>query len=124
MLAKVEQHVDERRAHLARGTQVMAVIALRPDRPTSIESAIDVTGTANAEALETPRKLRSAVCFGEQMHVVGLDREMKDAEAGGARSGQGAAQLTEDPVRAQGSEAWNRAQRDVNRMARVVFGST
>ena len=102
----------------------MAVIALSPDRSVSLDSAIDGTGTANAEALETPRKLRSAVCLDEQMHVVGLDREMKDPELRGARSGEGAPQLTEDLVRAKGCEGWNRAQGDVDRMARVVFGST
>jgi hypothetical protein len=77
---------------------VTAVIALGPDRPASFESAIDGTCTANVEPLEPPRKLLSAVCFDEQMNVVGLDRELKDAEAGGARSGEGALQLTEDLV--------------------------
>ena len=100
----------------------MAVIALRPNRSASFERAIDSAGTTDAESLQTARELRSAVCLDEQVHMVGLDGEVEHAEAGGARSGQGAAQLTEHLVRSKGGEGWNRAEGDVNGMARIVFG--
>jgi len=103
---------------------MMAMIALRPNRSASFERTIDGARAANAEALQSARQLRSAVCLGEQVHMVGLDGEVEHAEAGGARSGQGAAQLTEHLVRAKGGEGWNRAKGDVNGMARIVFGSS
>jgi hypothetical protein len=65
VLAKVEQHVDKRRAHLARGTEVMAVIALGPDGAVSVDGAIDGAGTTDAEALQTASKVGPAVRFDE-----------------------------------------------------------
>ena len=56
--------------------------------------------------------------------MIGLDGKVEDAKGAVAASGESAAQMREDVVRAERGECASRAQGDVNRMAVVVLGPT
>ena len=54
--------------------------------------------------------------------MIGLHGEVEDAKGAVAASGESAAQIREDVVRAKRGKCASRAEGDVNRMAMVVLG--
>jgi hypothetical protein len=78
MLAKVEQHVDEARAHLARRFERPSVIALGPHLAPSPDGAIDGARTPHGEPLHAPDQPAPFVGFDEQVKMIRLDRKVNE----------------------------------------------
>jgi hypothetical protein len=66
----------------------MSVVALGPDRAAATERAVDGARTTDAETPEASAEIVTTVRLHDQVQVVGLNREVNDAEQVGARRGQ------------------------------------
>jgi hypothetical protein len=80
VLGKIPEHVDERVPHLARGRERTGVIPVRPHAAGARERAVHRFREPDGEALHPPRERRVIVSFAEEMQVIPLDGELRDAE--------------------------------------------
>ena len=101
VLAKVEQHVDQAQAHLARRGKRVGVIAPVPHGPVAAAGAVDGARAANRESLKATRQIPLRVRFHDEVEVVALDGEVQEPERTPARGGERAPKLRENRVRAQ-----------------------
>jgi hypothetical protein len=94
VLARIEQHVRQRVAHLAGSSQSADVVAAEKYGAHSVEDAIDSSRYARADRLHPTSQRLPARCFDDEMQVIALDRELGDAELTAlARRGEATAQL-------------------------------
>ena len=81
MLTTIQQDVDERVPYFERRRQHAGVVAIAPNSSTTAaEHAVDRLGEPRREALHATDERWLAVRLDDQVHVVGLDREVHDPE--------------------------------------------
>jgi len=73
--ARVQEHVDEGRAHLLWRPQLVRVEAIREDTAAASPDEVEGSRDPHEEALHPPREGASVVGLGEEMDVRGLKRE-------------------------------------------------
>jgi hypothetical protein len=80
VLAKVEEHVDQRVPHFAGRMEGVGVIAVDPDWAAAVDGAIDGAGTADGETLHTADQCRGTLRFHDEVQVIGLHGELGQAK--------------------------------------------
>ena len=80
MLPKIHQDVNECMTHRARRGERAGVVSLRPDSSATTESAIHRSRESDREAADATREREPVGCFGDQMYVVVLHAELRNAE--------------------------------------------
>ena len=80
MLAPVVEDVDQRVPHFARRPQKARVISIGPNVPAPAQSSIDGAGHTDREAAHTTLEPRRRVRFHQQMQMIPLNAELKNAE--------------------------------------------
>ena len=80
MLAPVVEDIDERVPYFARRLQKGAHDTDRPNASAPTESSIDGAGHTDREAAHTTLEPRRRVRFYQQMQMIRLNAELKDAE--------------------------------------------
>ena len=81
MFLEVVEYVGERIAYLPRRPEHARVVTITPHAPGATERAIDGLRHADGESLDTAPEPRRLVRFYQQMQMVILHAEMKNAEA-------------------------------------------
>ena len=81
MLAPVGEHIDEAVPHFARRSHRPRMITVTPDASAPPKNAIDCARQTNRELRQTTRKSALVRAFHDEMDVVDLHREMRDAKA-------------------------------------------
>lgn len=105
MLPEVEEHIGEGAAHLGRSSERMRVISVRPHRTTPRPLAIEGARAPPGEALEAANERARGVAFHDQVEMIGLHREVENAEGRAVRLNEGPLKRLEGPRRPQGGEA-------------------
>jgi hypothetical protein len=95
------QHVHQGVTHLARRAERPPVMPVGPDSPAFADDSIDRFRDADRETLEAAPKRGGTVGFDEQMHVVGLDAVVKQAEPFLRRAGERGSHRLEDVAAAK-----------------------
>lgn len=103
----------------------MAVIAIAPHGASNGEHAVDRPREAHAEAEHSARHRPLVVRFDDDVHVVRLHREVKDAKRAAQsprlnRSTDGSTHRPEERLLAERRQPSARAERDVHGMARAM----
>jgi len=78
--AGVEEHVHEGIAKLPRTREVPAVIAFAPEAPSPRRQSVHEHRDTGGESLHAARQGDRVVGFDDEVKVVRLDREVKDAK--------------------------------------------
>jgi hypothetical protein len=99
MLAEVQQHVDQARAHFARRRQGTGVISVGEQASSPTHQPIDRQGNADGEPSDAIPQGDVFVSFDEQVNVVLLYREVNHAEAFVAGTTDRSLQGQEDSLR-------------------------
>jgi hypothetical protein len=97
MLAPIGEHVDECVTDLTGRAQGACVVSIGPHPPASPEHTIDGPRNANGETLHAAPEVRRPFRLDEQMHMIHLDTEMKNAELVVGRHGQRMPDGAEEP---------------------------
>ena len=92
------------------------MVTIGPDPPRPAEHAVDGAGQANGKASRAARKGALVRGFDQEMHVVALHGEMKDAEPLARSASDSASHLRKHGLLAQTREPPHRPQGDVHRM--------
>ena len=74
------EHVHERVSHLPRIFQDVCVVAAMPYGTTPMQRAVDCARQADYEALHTAHEPRRRIGLHHQVQMIGLDREVQNAE--------------------------------------------
>jgi hypothetical protein len=122
MFAEVEEHIDESSTSLARRGERAGVVALGPHWTSSANGAIYGARRADGEALDAADESEPFVGLDDQMDVIGLDREVNDAEGVAARGGEGLLKNGVSAVGAERRDVVPRSQSDVDRVPAIVRG--
>jgi hypothetical protein len=80
MLGPVADDVNDCIPHFARRLEGMSMVTIRPDAAAGTEELVQAFRNANGEALHALSEASPIVRLDEQMDVVGLDAEVKDAD--------------------------------------------
>jgi hypothetical protein len=80
VLAEIEQHIPQPSASLAGRLQRSRVIPLRPHSASPSERAVDRLRASNCQALHPANQSNVVVRFDDEVHVVGLHREVNHPE--------------------------------------------
>jgi hypothetical protein len=123
MLAEVEQHIDERRPHLARRAQVVGVVAVTPHAPPAVNGAVDGARTTDRQPLRPAGEREGALCLDDEVDMVGLHAEVDDAEERLAGRSDRALDGGADGGRAERRKPTVSAQGDVDGMPGVMNGA-
>jgi hypothetical protein len=86
VLAKVEQDVNETVPNLARRRQRAGVIAAVPDLAGAPQSPVDRAGGSRGEAVQPADERVSRRGLDDEVDVIGLNREMRDAKIASVRA--------------------------------------
>jgi hypothetical protein len=121
VLFPVQEHVDQRIAHRSRRFQRARMVPIRPDPSRPANSPVRAARDANRESAHPARQGRLVMRFDYQVDVVGLNREMHDAECRPRGRRQSPADLGKDTLSSQ--HVQTRAQRDMNRVPGPVVGA-
>jgi len=108
MLPPVVQDVDEGVSHLARRSQEMRMESIPPHGPAAVERPIDGSRDANREAAHTTLEPRRCLRFHQQMEMIALNAEVKNAEPGRGRRSQCIPNCKEHVFRTQRHEPGGR----------------
>jgi hypothetical protein len=81
MMSMIVKDVDERTPDFERRAQGARVVPLREDGATPAETGIETTRESDREALHRARKRALSVCFGNQVNVIRLHREVHETRA-------------------------------------------
>src|SRR5689334_10815798 len=81
MLSKIREHVQRRKAHLARRLERAPVPALGPQRTPARKHIVHVASHADGDAAHTARKRTFIARFHDEMDVIALYGEVDDTEA-------------------------------------------
>jgi hypothetical protein len=109
VLAAVHQDVHECVAHRPGRGERAGVIPVGKDAPSAAEGAIDGASDADGEAAHARRESAGVIRFGDEVNVIGLDRELDDPKARTRRGRKGALHGREDPVGAETPKRRDRA---------------
>lgn len=122
MATPVVQHVRQLVAHLLRAGDVDAVITVSEHLSTPAQLVVECTSRQDLEALDPARDIHRAVALDEQMNVVALDGEVRNAERG-ARSElyQRAPERLPEVTASKASHVGNDPHGDVRRMPCLVL---
>jgi hypothetical protein len=89
VLASVEEYVGQGVADLARGAELAAVVAVRPDRATATGGTVEGAGGADHEAAHARGESGLVAGLGNEVQVVSLDGEVNQAKVGTRGGGDG-----------------------------------
>ncbi len=122
VLPEVEQHVDHSDPHLARGGEPARVVPIRPDGARAACGAVDGPRAADGQPLKAAPERQGDVRFDEQVHVIGLDREVNHPKRAAARRRERGAQLGKHRGGPERRDVFVAAERDVDGVSHVVLG--
>ena len=124
VLPKVLQHVDDRRTHLARRPQRTPVVPVAPDAPVALRGAVDRSGAAPGQALDSARERFAPVRFDHEMNVIGLNREVDDAKVRSIGQRQGSSERGKRRLRSKRRQPPVATKCDEDRMVVVIMRSS
>jgi hypothetical protein len=119
VLPRIQQHVRDRVANLARSAEDLEVIAVAQHLPTTAGDSIHRSRKSRTERLHAAREISHARRFNDQVHVIRLKRVVNDTESPAvATLAERALELADETYRAERRDVSSDAQRDVAGMAR------
>ena len=119
MFAPVLQHVEERIPNLARRAQNPRMVSVAPDPSATSEDSVHRLGDSNRQSLDAATDADS-IGFGQHVHVIRLDAEVKDSEARVRRITEGPPNDSENVLAAKRRETASGTERHVNRTMPIV----
>ena len=118
MLSRVQEQIGERLADFTRRMQCANVIAAKKHRADAPEEAIHAARDTCRDRLHAAAESLSVPCLDDQVQVIALDRELRDAEVGAlARDREAAAHLLDETTSPERRDIAPDSQRDVRRTA-------
>jgi hypothetical protein len=84
MLSKVQQHVGETKAHLARRRERPGVVASAPYRAGAMGGPVHRQRAADRESVQTASQSAVRIGLDDQVQVVRLHRELNDPKSSSA----------------------------------------
>ena len=101
VLPIVEQHVDDAVACLARRGQLSPVVPVAEQLAGALLDAVHLERHTGEEVLHVSRESRPICSLHDQVHMIGLDREVNDAHAARDRMSDLRNERAEDTLRPQ-----------------------
>lgn len=124
MAPRVEQHVGDRVPHLAGRAQDVEVEAVGQDGAAEPERSVHGSREPGAERLHPIREIARSRGLDDRVHVVALDRVVRDAETTAlARLAKRLLELDHEAPRAERRKTASDPQRDVARMRTLECGA-
>jgi len=80
MFPAIQENIDQAIPHLARCAQRSAMVAVREDAASAPELAIDGLRESDGEALDPASEGAGIVSLDQEMHVIRLNRVVRDAK--------------------------------------------
>jgi hypothetical protein len=120
MLPPVLENVDEAVPHFAGRAERPGMVAVGPELAPAPENAVRGPCEPDRKPLEAARESELILCLHQEVHVVGLDRELEEPEAPPGGSGQRSAERREDATVAERRQRPSGTKGDVHRMAGLV----
>ena len=111
-------------AHFARRGEAPRVVSIAPHAPAPAKNAVQPPRQSNREPTRTARERQLVGRLDEQMHVIGLHREMDQAKSIARAQRERAAKLEKQGLLAQTRERPRRAQREMDRVTLFVLGAS
>jgi hypothetical protein len=112
VVPQIQQHVGQRVPNLSRAAEHAQVVAFREHRAAARERAMHGSRDARADRFHPARKSRSVLRLDDQVNVITLERELRDAKLSAlARRPEGAANLAHQGRAAKRRNARSHAPR-------------
>ena len=124
MLSKVEENVDEGIAYFRWGRQGTRVVTTAPHFSRALPGTVDRICSPAGEPLKAANQRFSRRRLDDEVQVVGLDGEVSEAKAATARACERGGHCSERGEGAKRRDVRDGPDRDVNRMAGVVRGTS
>ena len=120
MLSPIQKNISQAVPYLAGRAQRPAMVAVREDAAPAPELAIDGLGESDGEALNPSSEGARVVRLDQEMHVIPLNRVVREAKAGPGRAGEAAPDSGEQAGAAQRWQPGHDPEGYVDRVMLVV----